>query len=77
MKWRELKDFISKRSRKDKAFLDEDIEIYDFVDGTEYETNITELITNADSEDSGWKIYLSINDKELTNEDQAQETGID
>lgn len=77
MKWRELKEFISKKSRKDKTFLDEDIEIYDFADGTEYETNITELLTNSDSEDSGWKIYLSINDKECNNEDQTQETSVD
>jgi hypothetical protein len=76
MKWRELKEFISKKSRKDKQFLDEDIEVYDFADGTEYEVNITELITNADSEDSGWKIYLSINDKECTNENETQETSI-
>lgn len=76
MTWRELKDFISKTARKNKTFLDEDIKVYDFVDGSEFDVNVTELITNADSETSGWKIYLSINDKECNNESETQETGI-
>lgn len=77
MTWRDLKDFISKQTKKNRSFLNEELLLYDFQGGDEYQVNLTELIPNTDSEESGWKVYLSINDKEVENETETKETSID
>lgn len=77
MTWQELKKYISKM---DKCFLDSQVRLYDYKDGEEYEIDITELLINeceSDEENDGWVPYLSINEKEIENEDQAKKTGFD
>lgn len=79
MTWRELKNFINKTARKRKDFLDNNVNLFDFESGDEHEVNITELLCGEDESDdsSNWIPYLSINDiKELENETEAKETGI-
>lgn len=76
MTWQELKKFISKL---DKSFLDSQVKLYDYADGEEYEVDITELLINErdeEDENDGWVPYLSINEKELENETETAETGI-
>lgn len=79
MTWRELKNLINKNTRKNKSFLDTEVQLYDFKDGEEYPVNITELSCSDEEVDANsetnWVIYLSINDKELDNENE--ETSID
>ena len=74
MTWRELKNLINKNARNNKCFLDADIKLYDFKDGEEYPVNITELSCSDEEVDANsetnWVIYLSINDKELDNENE-------
>ena len=77
MTWQELKQLISKM---DKTFLDSQVKLYDYKDGEEYEVDITELLINEredNDENDGWVPYLSINEKEIENEDQAKKTGFD
>lgn len=68
MTWLELKKYISKM---DKSLLNSHIKVYDYCDGSEYPINITELLIN-----DGWTPYLSINEEELTNEDETKETSV-
>lgn len=83
MTWRELKNLINKQARQNKAFLDTDVNLYDFKDGEEYSVGITELSCGDDELHDGcetnWITYLSINDKELEydTETETQETSID
>lgn len=77
MTWQELKKFISKL---DKSFLDSNVKLYDYSTGEEYNVDITELLINEkneEDENDGWVPYLSINEKELDNETEVAETGID
>lgn len=76
MTWQELKKFISKL---DKSFLDSQVKLYDYSDGEEYEIDVTELLINErdeEDENDGWVPYLSINEKELDNETETAETGV-
>lgn len=81
MTWRELKNFINKRAKENKGFLDATVNLYNFEDGDEHEVNITELSCSDDeSEDNSetnWVAYLSINDKEETDETETKEAGVD
>jgi hypothetical protein len=76
MTWQELKKFISKM---DKSYLDSQVKLYDYSDGSEYNIDITELLINEgiDGEDEGWVPYLSINHEEVKNETKTEETSID
>lgn len=80
MTWRELKNFINKRARDNKLFLDTEVNLYDFNDGQEYTVGLTELSCSVeeaeDGNDTNWVAYLSINDKDFDNENQTEETGI-
>jgi hypothetical protein len=76
MTWQELKKFISKL---DKSFLDSQVKLYDYSTGEEHEVDITELLINErneEDENDGWVPYLSINEKELDNETETAETGV-
>lgn len=77
MTWQELKDYIS---NLDEEFLDSQVKLYDYNTGDEYEVDVTELLINEcndEDENDGWVPYLSINEKELDNEDKTQETSVD
>lgn len=80
MTWRELKNFINKRAKENKAFLNMDVNLYDFEDGEEYTVDITELSCGEDEAEEGnitnWVAYLSINHEEYDNETEVEETGI-
>lgn len=80
MTWRELKNFINKRARENKCFLDNEVNLYDFKDGEEYSVDITELSCGNDEIESGsdnnWVAYLSINEEEFINETKTKETSI-
>lgn len=80
MTWRELKNFINKNARNDKNFLDNNVNLYDFKDGEEYDVNTTELSCGndevEDDSETNWVPYLSINDKEFDNENKTEEASI-
>jgi hypothetical protein len=76
MTWQELKKYISKM---DKCFLDSQVRLYDYKDGEEYEVDLTELLINEcenDEENDGWVPYLSINEKEIEDENQTAKASI-
>lgn len=81
MTWRELKNFINKRARDNKLFLDTDVNLYDFSNGEEYPVDITELSCSGeeveDGNDTNWVAYLSINEKELDDETETKEASVD
>ena len=81
MTWRELKNFINKRARENKSFLDGTINLYDFETGDEHEVDITELSCSNDEaeevSETNWVTYLSINDKEDADETETKEASID
>jgi|688.fasta_scaffold38528_6 hypothetical protein len=81
MTWRELKNFINKRARNNKSFLDADVNLYNFDDGSEHDVDITELSCNkeeSDNEDgTNWVVYLSINDKDANDETETTEASVD
>ncbi len=82
MTWRELKNYINKKARERKEFLDTEVNVYDFKDGEEYVIDVTELLCGEDeveeSENSNWIPYLSINDNEdTTDETETKEASID
>jgi hypothetical protein len=81
MTWRELKNFINKRARENKSFLDADVKLYDFDTGDENEVDITELSCSDDeveeNSETNWVAYLSINDKEESDETETKEAGVD
>lgn len=80
MTWRELKSYIEKQ---DEDFMDSDIQVYDFSDGSEYEADVTELLFGEDEdeeEEAGWVPYLTINQKEYDDENakgETKETSVD
>jgi hypothetical protein len=77
MTWQELKKYISKM---DKCFLESQVKLYDYKDGEEYDADITELLINECDEydeNDGWVPYLSINEKEVENENKAEKASID
>lgn len=80
MTWRELKNFVNKRARDNKLFLDSDVKLYDFSTGEEYSVNMTELSCGddetEDGNDTNWVAYLSINEEELEDETENEETSI-
>lgn len=80
MTWRDLKNFINKRSKDNELFLEKDVNLYDFSDGEEYEVGITELSCSGeeleDGNNTNWVAYLSINEEETEDEDQTEETSI-
>jgi hypothetical protein len=76
MTWQELKKYISKM---DKCFLDSQVRLYDYKDGEEYEVDLTELLINEcenDEENDGWVPYLSINEKEIEDENQTTKASL-
>lgn len=81
MTWRELKNFINKRARENKGFLDATVNLYNFENGDEHEVDITELSCSKDeaedNSETNWVAYLSINDEEETNETETTEAGVD
>lgn len=81
MTWRELKNFINKRARDNKLFLDTDVNLYDFNNGEEHPVDITELSCSGeeveDGNDTNWVAYLSINEKELDDETETKEASVD
>jgi hypothetical protein len=76
MTWRELKSYIEKQ---DEDFMDSDIQVYDFSDGSEYEADVTELLFGEDEDESGWVPYLTINQNndENDNKDKAAKISIE
>jgi hypothetical protein len=77
MTWRELKNIINKKARENKSFLDETVKLFDYEDGEEYDCNITELLHEAtENMNTGWVFYLSINEKDLEDEGETEETGV-
>jgi|LauGreSBDMM110SN_4_FD.fasta_scaffold86004_3 hypothetical protein len=80
MTWRELKSYIEKQ---DEDFMDSDIQVYDFSDGSEYEADVTELLFGEhedEDEEAGWVPYLTINQKEYDDENtrgETKETSVD
>jgi hypothetical protein len=78
MTWRELKSYIEKQ---DEEFMDSNIQVYDFSDGSEYEADVTELLFGEDEkEEAGWVPYLTINQKEYDDENtrgETKETSVD
>jgi hypothetical protein len=76
MTWRELKEYIE---QQDQNFLDSEVNVYDYNDGSEYGANVTELLLGEDDEETGWVPYLTINHEgeENDNEDKTEETSID
>lgn len=80
MTWRELIAYIAKQAEnQDPDFLDSDIKVYDFNDGSEYKANVTELLFGEDDEETGWVPYLTINHEgeENDNEGKTEEASID
>lgn len=67
MTWRELNEFISKM---DESFLDCNVQLYDYYDGSEYNVDITELMIKS------WTPYLAINSEENYDETKTKETSI-
>ena len=73
MTWGELKEYISQQEKSDNDFLDSEVFIYDFADGTEYATDLTELL-----EDTSWIPFITINHKDFDNENaKAKEASFD
>lgn len=79
MTWRELKNYIKQCETKNESFLDSDIQVYDFQDGSEYEADVTELLFGDDDEENGWVPYLTINHEGDSNgnKGEAKETSVD
>jgi hypothetical protein len=72
MTWRELTAYIAKQAENQEAdFLDSNIKVYDFNDGSEYEANVTELLLGED-EETGWVPYLTINHEGDENDNQSE-----
>lgn len=57
--WRDLKSYIDSQ---DKDFLNNEVRIYDFHDGEEYDAGVTELLFGEEEKGEGWVPYLTIND---------------
>ena len=79
MTWRELIAYIAKQAENQESdFLDSDIKVYDFNDGSEYEANVTELLFGED-EETGWVPYLTINHEgdEDDNQSETEKASID
>jgi hypothetical protein len=76
MTWRELKEYIE---HQDESFLDSEVNVYDYDNGSEYEASVTELLLGEDDEETGWVPYLTINEEENgnDNQDETKETSID
>jgi hypothetical protein len=73
MTWRELIAYIAKQAENQEPdFLDSDIKVYDFDDGSEYEANVTELLFGEDDEETGWVPYLTINHEGDENDNQSE-----
>ena len=81
MTWRELKQYIDQQKKLlGDEFLDSDINVYDFVDGSEYKANVTELLFGEDEEETGWVPFITINQEEFDNENtksEAEEASFD
>lgn len=78
MTWRELKCYIEQQG---EDFMDSDIQVYDFADGTEYQADVTELLFGEDEdEETRWVPYLTINQEEYDNDNakgETKETSVD
>ena len=70
MTWRELKEYIE---QQDQNFLDSEVNVYDYNDGSEYGANVTELLLGEDDEETGWVPYLTINQEEEDEDDNKNE----
>jgi hypothetical protein len=71
MTWRELKQYIDDKC---EAFIDSEVKIYDYEDGSEFATDITELLCSDDEDDDnegGWVPYLTINHEEFDSENET------
>lgn len=79
MTWRELKNFINARARKNQLFLDEEVQLYDFSTGEEYNVGTTEMLCGEDEAEDGnntnWVAYLTINEG-VDDEDTEEEASI-
>jgi hypothetical protein len=76
MTWRELKEYIE---HQDESFLDSEVNVYDYDNGSEYGASVTELLLGEHDEETGWVPYLTINEEEHgnDNQDETKETSID
>jgi hypothetical protein len=76
MTWKQLKNYISKQ---DAEFLNNEVLVYDFNTGNEYEIDVTELLYSEDkNNDCGWVPYIAINTENVVGENQngqTEETG--
>lgn len=80
MTWRELTKYIKQQTdSNNEDFLDSEIKIYDFNDGSEYEANVTELLFGDDDDETGWVPYLTINHEgdENDNQSEAEKASVD
>lgn len=57
--WSDLKIYIE---NQDEDFLKNEVRIYDFTDGEEYDAGVTELLFGEDEQGEGWVPYLTINE---------------
>jgi len=73
MTWRELKEYIE---QQDQNFLDSEVNVYDYNDGSEYGANVTELLLGEDDEETGWVPYLTINQDSDENDSKDESTKI-
>lgn len=64
--WGDLKSYIESQ---DEDFLDNEVRIYDFHGGEEYDAGVTELLFGDDEEGDGWVPYLTINEGENDGQD--------
>jgi hypothetical protein len=65
--WGDLKTYIE---NQDEDFLDNEVRIYDFTDGEEYDAGVTELLFGEDEEGEGWVPYLTINEGDSNESDE-------
>ena len=57
MKWQDLKDYIDKQSKINEDFLNQDVCVYDYQEGTEHTADLIELLNE------NWVSYITINDE--------------
>lgn len=64
MTWKDLKNYIDIQTKSNQNFLDQDVYVYNYDDGSEYIADIVELFEGKLSEaEAGWAPYITINDE--------------
>jgi len=64
MTWQDLKNYIDRQSKVNKDFLDQNVCVYDYQEGTEHTADLIELLNEKlEDSDSGWVSYITINDE--------------